>query len=281
MTQEHPSGYLNEDYRFFHLRDSRAQTFDYHYHDFDKVIFFLSGQVTYMVEGRAYFLQPGDALLIPHHHIHYPIIDGSAPYERVILWASPEFLAHYELGACFAQADSDLFHLLRIEQHIRGEWMRLIQSLETARASHAFGHDLLERTYCLQLLISLNRASAGVRAKPNDSLCRVDPKMEEVLQHINSHLQENLSVSALSSRFYLSHSYLMHRFKEVTGCTIHQYILQKRLIHAADLIRSGVPVMKAASASGFQDYSAFLRAFQRAYHLSPKELKAMDTSSLP
>lgn len=278
MTQEHPSGYLHGDYSFFHLRDNRAQQFDYHYHDFDKIILFLSGDVTYMIEGRSYFLRPGDALLIPHHHIHYPIIGEGSPYERVVLWCSPDFLSHYGLSDCFAQVAKDRFHLLRTEQHIRGEWMLLVQNLETARASRSFGHELLERTYCLQLLISLNRAAMGSRAKPSDAILRVDPKMESILSYINGNLSEDLSVSTLSSQFYLSKSYLMHRFKEVTGCTIHQYVLQKRLIHAAELIRGGSPVLKAASASGFQDYSAFLRAFQKAYHLSPKELKSASAS---
>ena len=31
-------GYLNEDFRLFHLKDSRAQKLDYHYHEFDKLI---------------------------------------------------------------------------------------------------------------------------------------------------------------------------------------------------------------------------------------------------
>ena len=65
-------GYLLEEYRLFHLKETRARRFSYHYHEFDKVVVFLSGQVTYTVEGRAYFLSPGDLLLVPHHH------DGAA-----------------------------------------------------------------------------------------------------------------------------------------------------------------------------------------------------------
>ena len=42
-------GYLNEDYRLFHLRDSRALTLDYHYHEFDKLVLQLSGRVAYHI----------------------------------------------------------------------------------------------------------------------------------------------------------------------------------------------------------------------------------------
>ena len=51
-------GYLKEDFRLFHLKDSRAQKVDYHYHAFDKLILLLGGKVTYVVEGVTYFLQP-------------------------------------------------------------------------------------------------------------------------------------------------------------------------------------------------------------------------------
>ena len=72
-------GYLREDFRLFHLKDSRAQKLDYHYHEFDKLILFLGGKVTYVVEGVTYFLQPWDLLLVPHHAIHRPTIDPTEP----------------------------------------------------------------------------------------------------------------------------------------------------------------------------------------------------------
>ena len=102
---------------------------------------------------------------------------------------------------------------------------------------------------------------------------RVDPKMEEVLRYIGEHLEEDLSVDALANRFYLSRYYLMHRFKAVTGYTLHQYINQKRLLRAGELIRAGVPVMKAAEQAGFAEYSTFLRAFQNTFHMSPREFR--------
>ena len=71
----------------------------------------------------------------------------------------------------------------------------------------------------------------------------------------------------------MSRYYLMHRFKEVTGSTVHQYTVQKRLLRAGELIREGVPVMKAAEQAGFPEYSSFLRAFQSTFHTSPRSFK--------
>ena len=71
------SGYLQQNFRLFHLKDKKEQQFDFHYHDFDKIVIFLSGNVTYIVEGKSYHLKPWDILLVPHHDIHKPVIDGS------------------------------------------------------------------------------------------------------------------------------------------------------------------------------------------------------------
>ena len=72
---------------------------------------------------------------------------------------------------------------------------------------------------------------------------------------------------------YANLYYLMHRFKDVTGYTLHQYIRQKRTLRAGELIRSGVPVMKAAEQVGFSEYSTFLRAFQATFNMSPREFQ--------
>ena len=97
--------------------------------------------------------------------------------------------------------------------------------------------------------------------------------MEEILRYILGHLDEELTVEGLARQFFISRYYLMHRFKEVTGYTVHQYISQKRLLRAGELIRSGVPVMKAAEQTGFREYSTFLRAFRGMFHMSPREFR--------
>ena len=45
-------GYLHEPFRLFHLRDVGVEEMEYHYHEFDKIVIFLSGTASYMIEGR-------------------------------------------------------------------------------------------------------------------------------------------------------------------------------------------------------------------------------------
>ena len=272
-------GYLNENFRLFHLKDSRAQKLDYHYHEFDKLILLLNGRVTYVVEGVTYFLQPWDILLVQHNMIHRPIIDPTEPYERIVVWLGRDWLASRSdpgeaLDTCFHTARDRGFHLLRVDGNRRLQYMQTIQQLEESLCSREFGAGRLSDTLCQQLLIAVNRDLLRSRtaAEAQDSY-RVDPKMEEILKYIVQHLEEDLSVDALAKRFFLSRYYLMHRFKAVTGYSVHQYISQKRLLRAGELIREGVPVMKAAEQAGFSEYSTFLRAFQNTFHMSPREFR--------
>ena len=270
-------GYLRENFRFVRLKDSRAQQIGYHYHEFDKLILLLGGKVTYVVEGVTYFLRPWDLLLVPHDRIHRPIIDPSEPYERVVLWLGQDWLrsrsaAEAPLDACFAEAVRRNFHLLRIPPADRPAYLQLLQSLEGALRSEDFGHRQLSDLLCQQLLLTVGRdALRSATEQAHRESYRLDPKMDEVLQYIAAHLGEELSVDGLAGRFYLSRYYLMHRFKAVTGYSLHQYITQKRLLLAGELLRGGVPVMKAAEQAGFRDYSTFLRAFQSTFHMSPRQ----------
>lgn len=272
-------GYLNEDFRLFHLKDSRAQKLDYHYHEFDKLILLLNGKVSYVVEGVTYFLRPWDLLLVQRNLIHKPIIDPGEPYERIVIWLGREWLETRSdpgeaLDTCFDTARQRGFHLLRFNAEQRLAYMQTIQRLEAALRDSGFGAPRLADTLCQQLLIAVNRDILQDRtAQEQQDSYRMDPKMEEILRYIASHLEEELSVDALAGRFYLSRYYLMHRFKAVTGYTVHQYISQKRLLLAGELIRGGMPVMKAAEQVGFSEYSTFLRAFQNTFHMSPREFR--------
>ena len=236
-------------------------------------------KVTYVVEGVTYFLQPWDLLLVGHDLIHRPIIDPAEPYERVVIWLGREWLERRSdpgeaLDTCFDTTRERGFHLLRFDAERRLHYMQRIQQLEEALRDRSFGAARMADTLCQQMLIDVNRDVLRSRtAQEERDSYRVDPKMEEVLRYILDHLGEELTVESLSKRFFISRYYLMHRFKAVTGYTVHQYISQKRLLRAGELIRAGVPVMKAAEQAGFEEYSTFLRAFRGTFHMSPREFR--------
>ena len=92
MNNYEKRGYLNSNFKLFHLMDEGKLSYDFHYHDFDKIIIFIQGSVTYRIEGCAYSLEPYDIILVSHNHIHRPDIGAHIPYERNNDYLSPALL---------------------------------------------------------------------------------------------------------------------------------------------------------------------------------------------
>lgn len=271
-------GYLHEDFRLFHLRDVGVEEMEHHYHEFDKIVIFLSGTASYIIEGRSYFLEPWDVLLVSHHLIHKPVIDPSHPYERVVIYLDPGFVRSSstrdgDLSACFRLARQRQFALMRPNHTQREQLQALLNALEQALGEQAFAGDLLSRTCFLQLLIHLNRSMVRDHTDRNRAASDFDPKIQTALAYINDHLGEELSVDTLARQVYTSRYHFMRRFKQLTGCSVHRYITQKRLLRAASLLRNGASAQSACARCGFQDYSTFQRAFRRQFGMTPRDMQ--------
>ena len=266
-------GYLHENYRYFHLRDTAGQERDFHFHDFDKLVLLLEGRVDYLVEDRSYALRPWELLLVKHHAIHKALIDRSVPYERIIIYLDGAFfdraLPQARLMDSFEAADRSGQHLLVPDEEQRRELEETLRAFERARDDSRFGAQAMRDTLMMQLLIQLGRMAPAAQERSEQT----DPKIRQVLSYINEHLAEALSVDALAQLVYLSRYHFMRLFKAQTGSTVHAYVRQKRLLSAARLIRAGVPAAKAAADSGFGDYSAFHRAFRECFGVSPGALR--------
>ena len=92
----------------------------------------------------------------------------------------------------------------------------------------------------------------------------------QVIRHINEHLSEPLSLDALCEQFYLSKPQLCRSFKRTTGASVGEYITAKRLLQAQTMLRAGSPPTQVCTACGFNDYSAFYRAYRKHFGVSPK-----------
>ncbi|WP_099468777.1 AraC family transcriptional regulator [Konateibacter massiliensis] len=277
MDKQKRTGYLDQKFKLFHLKDKTSKEFDFHYHDFDKIIIFLKGNVTYFIEGKAYYLKPWDILLVNHHDIHKPIIDSTQEYERIILWIDNDYIASQndrssDITTCFKLADERSFNLIRLDTKFQNRLKSIIKELELSLQSEEFGSNLMSHALFIQFMVYLNRIFLGSLYLKSDDSLKSDKQIEEILNYINEHITEELSIEYLSEAFFLSKYYLMHKFKKETGFTLHNYILQKRLMHSYHLIQNGVPVLKAAEQSGFNDYSSYLRAFKKLFHKAPSEI---------
>lgn len=268
--QSEKKGYLNEEFRLFHIKDQTGQEFSYHYHDFHKVVIFLSGKVTYHIEGKAYHLKPWDILLVSRHAIHKSEIDVSVPYERFILWIKND-IPNKQLLQCFQKASDRSYNLVRLNSSLQEKLKDVLFELEASARSEAFGKDILTQALFQEFMVYLNRIFLEKQYIFDKKSYSYDSQIANILKYINHHLGEDLSVDALASRHYISKYHLMRKFKEETGYTLHNYVINKRLLQARTLISEGTPILKAAHESGFAEYSTFSRAYRKQFGKAPSE----------
>lgn len=264
------TGYLKEDFRLFHINDRTDREFEWHYHDFHKIIVFVSGKVTYHIEGKAYQLKPQDILLVSRGAIHKPEIDPSIPYERYIFWIRDD-LSSSELNTCFQKANDRSFNLIRLDSVLQEKLKDLLPEIEHSLRDTQFGDSILSKALFAQFMVYINRIFLKSSTAPDQKSYSSDSQVEQLLKYINRNLSENLSIDHLAERFFFSKYHMMRKFKKETGYTIHNYIISKRLLHARSLIAQGTPVMKAAMQSGFQDYTAFVRAYKKQFGTVPTQ----------
>ncbi len=273
MSEYEKRGYLKQDFRMFHLVDTTQKEFAYHYHEFNKIVIFLQGDVTYCIEGKSYQLNPYDMVFVNAGEVHRPIIHSPKTYDRIIIYISTEFLDSYrkqtyDLGLCFQKAKQEASSVLRMPSMKSSKLYQVCRELEASFADTDYAGELYQNILFLEFMIQLNRAVVHdaldfmTTASSND-------KILQILTFINEHLTDDISIDRLSEQFYTSKYYLMHSFKNETGYTIGNYLNMKRLRYARELIRGGMPVTQACFECGFKNYSTFSRAYKKNYGVSP------------
>lgn len=276
MQQYNKRGYLNSDFRIFHLRDNLSKEFEFHYHDFLKVTIFIKGKVQYHVEGKSYELEPYDIVLVNRNDIHRIRVDNVLPYERIIVYISPSFIedyqtSEYDLGYCFKKAKKEHSNVLRIHSLEKSSLFKITNRLERSFEDNEYASSLYRKILFLEFMIQLNRAAIKNRVEFLDTEL-YNTKIVNIMHYINSHLTDSLDIDTLAKEFFISKYYMMRLFKTETGYTIGNYITYRRLLLARELISEGLPITQACFASGFGDYSTFSRAYKSEFSESPRSL---------
>lgn len=275
MNSYTQKGYLDSNFKIFHLVDQDMKSINFHYHNFHKILIFLSGNVTYSIEGRSYNLQSNDIVFVNAGEVHRPVVHDASPYERIIIYISKDYLNDYsqdnnDLSLCFKQAYENKSHVLRVHSFNNSKLGQITHELEDSFKSIDYANELYHNILFLEFMIQLNRASIhnGIEYIKNSSS---NEKIVDILNYVNEHLTEDINIDTLANSFYLSRYYLMHSFKEETGYTIGNYITTKRLLLAKDLIANGMPITTACYECGFKNYSTFSRAYKKNFNSTPTE----------
>lgn len=272
---------LSQDFEIYYYNDSshdrlRCQVKE-HSHDYYEFYFFLGGNVSIRIAGTKHPLKTGNMVLIPPGVTHQAIIHNmDIPYCRFVFWISKSFYAKLsevseDYGYLMQKARTDGQYISYYDvitfNSLQAKIFRLIEEIHSER----FGKTA-QISLCVQdLLLHLNR-TAYEEANPN-VMEKEHGLYELLLQYIETHLDEELSLDSLARTFYVSKYHIAHVFKEKLGLSVHRYITKKRLALCRDAILSCSEISEACLLCGFKDYSSFFRSFKKEFGMSPKEYK--------
>jgi AraC-like DNA-binding protein len=249
---------------------------EFHLHEGYEIYFLISGDVNYFVEKKIYPLQFGDLIFTNNREIHKPSFRSDRLYERICLEFQPAVIRPYctpafDLLGCFTNRMHGENNKLTLTQRQTEEVLALFRRIERLTGDDRQGSDLLRLNSVLELLVLINRLFLNIAPEPERT--NIPEKLAPVLEHIDTHLEGDLSLEALERTFYLNRFYLSKLFKESTGSNLHNYILYKRISCAKQLLADGATVSQACIRSGFNDYSNFLKQFKRTVGITPGQYK--------
>jgi len=99
--------------------------------------------------------------------------------------------------------------------------------------------------------------------------------VRDVINYIQLHLEEELSLNILAEHFGKNASVLSNAFSKETGQSLTRYIQQSRIAEAVKLFNTTeLTVSEVALSVGYQDFSYFSKLFSKHVGCSPKEYKS-------
>lgn len=263
-----------------HYKNSDLDSVKEHNHNFYELFCLISGQVTYFVDDKTYQLKKGDILLIPQFTNHgAKIKDVKETYDRIVLWINPWYLQtistrNTDLTTCFDDKEMKNY-LLSFEPAKRYQIIKNLKNLIEESNAKRYGKDLIVESTLKQLLVELNRHKILYVKKNSESKNGIK-NVEKVLDYVNEHYIEELSLEMLSEKFFISKYHLSREFAKLSGVQFHKYVIQKRLALSKKLLISGEKPTNIYMHCGFKNYASFFRAFKQTYGISPKEIDKLE-----
>lgn len=237
-----------------------------------KMLFVIEGRIRLSFNNRAYIVGPHSLVCISNFEEH-SIEILNRPYRRYylsmipnqldLLVKDPRILVLFKKpSTCKNIFDvySLLPDLLTIFENLGAEYG------QRDRFSERLIHDLL---YRLTVLIYRSFQTRFPQVET-----RINMLVYEIQHYIDQHFHEPLQINRVAKQFFISPSYLTHKFKEFTGYSPMEYLKLNRLSFSRLLLNStDYSISEIAVRSGFSDTNNYIKAFKAYYHLTPRQAR--------
>lgn len=235
-----------------------------HAHAFWEIYYLLEGECVYFIDGRSYALRQGAFVFVGTNVLHRTLAER---HERILMELDPAALADFGMPLELLEQNASVAVQLTAPQQRQVE--ALLRCITESLQEEAPHYAARVRLYALSLLCYVDEHVRSAPAVPRD----VSPRhrlAEAVIRYLEAHYDQEVTLETVSQALYVSKYHLAHAFKEVTGCTLVEYLTAVRLQRARYLLASTrLHVADVASRAGFNSLSHFNRVFLRQTGMPP------------
>jgi AraC family transcriptional regulator len=129
------------------------------------------------------------------------------------------------------------------------------------------------------LLVSKRLAQLSIGQYRGNAEAISDQRLERVLDYMQNHYLEPLSLNELSREAGISRFHFITVFRKKFGSTPHQYLIQLRMAAAAMLKNENRTIAHVAQACGYRSPVQFCAAFRRHYSQNPRAYRLSITGA--
>lgn len=253
----------------------------FHWHTDMEVIYVHKGRAQFHIDNDYFDSDPGDIILIrPNalHSIHpigkgYHFMDAINFHLDLLGYSTLDYASINYLQPLY-NGDLDFDRVIKPHQEgyaiIR---QTLIKAMEIGYHRHEF-FELKLKSELLSLLHLLFKYNY-VHTK-NQSLdgYRREDKIRTIVDYINAHYQEELTIDQLAHICGYSSTHFMNFFKKHLGLSCMDYLIQYRLKKATELLQhSTTSILDISTTVGFTNLSNFNRQFKKTYQMTPSQYR--------
>ena len=252
-----------------------AWRYETHEHSAVEVILTLEGQVEMVLNDTYYLVRKGEVLIIPPDTPHsLNMGEGSSRYLYLF---EPEAIFDMRDIKALAQQFARPFYLhdgSDAHTRIRELLLKVMDAYEKK--------EIMWNTVCYGYFLRMyailgQHYLARLRVRQGEQAHHVDSEViTAAMGYINSHYQEDLSLDDVAAFAGFSRYYFSRSFKKQTGYSFKDYLSQKRMQVAMDLlIRTNRPMKDVAIDSGFGSVATFNRVFRESKGCTPTQYRAI------
>ncbi|MCM0649549.1 AraC family transcriptional regulator [Clostridium swellfunianum] len=246
-----------------------------HYHDNIELNYVVSGTAFYTIDDTVYEVREGNLLILNPGIYHQQFIPSDVHTQGLHIGINKLFLKGLSQNLILPDGTSPLAVLTKYAN----EFSSCIHQIIVEQESKLAGHELVLKTLVMRLIVILIRELYSVEDKADSYKLSFEYSeksimVNTIIEYINNHYNEEISLDKLSKNHYLSPVYLSKVFKEETGDSPINYLINLRLDKAKELLEKGSLSIKAvAKLVGYNDAYYFSKLFKKHFGISPSKLK--------